>query len=131
MTMNLKKMSRGEAVEGNKHHCCSVFTVCEPCIIMNNKLFFFPYAIDVLDVLTDVDERSRRNPEIIQYFIVSHKQHIKKKGQEQYLSVCNASVITSCHCLQNDLQRLMTSSEELCRNMAFSLALRCIQNNPW
>lgn len=25
----------------------------------------------------------------------------------------------------------MTSSEELCRNMAFSLALRCIQNNPW
>uniref|UniRef100_A0A669B766 Integrator complex subunit 1 n=1 Tax=Oreochromis niloticus TaxID=8128 RepID=A0A669B766_ORENI len=30
----------------------------------------------------------------------------------------------------NDLQRLMTSPEELCRNMAFSLALRCIQNNP-
>lgn len=25
----------------------------------------------------------------------------------------------------------MASSEELCRNMAFSLALRCIQNNPW
>uniref|UniRef100_A0A3Q1HA21 Uncharacterized protein n=1 Tax=Anabas testudineus TaxID=64144 RepID=A0A3Q1HA21_ANATE len=31
---------------------------------------------------------------------------------------------------ENDLQRLMASSEELCRNMAFSLALRCIQNNP-
>ncbi|XP_076000277.1 integrator complex subunit 1 isoform X3 [Genypterus blacodes] len=69
MTLCLKKMSRGEAVE------------------------------DMLEVLTEVDEKSRRNPEIIQYFI-------------------------------NDLQRLMTSSEELCRNMAFSLALRCIQNNP-
>uniref|UniRef100_A0A8C4SHK8 Integrator complex subunit 1 n=1 Tax=Erpetoichthys calabaricus TaxID=27687 RepID=A0A8C4SHK8_ERPCA len=30
----------------------------------------------------------------------------------------------------NDLQRLMASPEELCRNMAFSLALRCIQNSP-
>uniref|UniRef100_A0A7N5ZTP9 Integrator complex subunit 1 n=1 Tax=Anabas testudineus TaxID=64144 RepID=A0A7N5ZTP9_ANATE len=69
MTMYLKKMSRGEAVE------------------------------DVLEVLTEVDEKSRRSPEIIQYFT-------------------------------NDLQRLMASSEELCRNMAFSLALRCIQNNP-
>ncbi|KAK9534706.1 hypothetical protein VZT92_007136 [Zoarces viviparus] len=69
MTMYLKKMSRGEAVE------------------------------DVLEVLTEVDDKSRRSPEIIQYFI-------------------------------NDLQRLMMSSEELCRNMAFSLALRCIQNNP-
>lgn len=54
---------------------------------------------DVLEVLTEVDEKSRRSPEIIQYFT-------------------------------NDLQRLMTSSEELSRNMAFSLALRCIQNNP-
>uniref|UniRef100_A0A3Q3GD68 Integrator complex subunit 1 n=1 Tax=Labrus bergylta TaxID=56723 RepID=A0A3Q3GD68_9LABR len=69
MTTYLKKMSRGEAVE------------------------------DVLEVLTEVDEKSRRSPEIIQYFI-------------------------------NDLQRLMASSEDLCRNMAFSLALRCIQNNP-
>lgn len=31
---------------------------------------------------------------------------------------------------QNDLQRLMSSPEEVCRNMAFSLALRCIQNIP-
>uniref|UniRef100_A0A3P9IDP2 Integrator complex subunit 1 n=1 Tax=Oryzias latipes TaxID=8090 RepID=A0A3P9IDP2_ORYLA len=69
MTMYTKKMSKGEAVE------------------------------DVLEVLTEVDEKSRRNPEIIQYFT-------------------------------SELQRLMTSSEELCRNMAFSLALRCIQNNP-
>ncbi|XP_016896225.1 integrator complex subunit 1 isoform X3 [Cynoglossus semilaevis] len=69
MTMYLKKISRGEAVE------------------------------DVLEVLTEVDDKSRRSPEIIQYFI-------------------------------NDLQRLMVSSEELCRNMAFNLALRCMQNNP-
>ncbi|XP_062264051.1 integrator complex subunit 1 isoform X1 [Platichthys flesus] len=69
MNMYLKKMSRGKAVE------------------------------DVLEVLTEVDDKSRRSPEIIQYFA-------------------------------NDLQRLMVSSEELCRNMAFSLALRCMQNNP-
>lgn len=69
MTKYLKKISRGEAVE------------------------------DVLEVLTEVDEKSKRSPEIVQYFTT-------------------------------DLQRLMSSSEELCRNMAFSLALRCIQNNP-
>ncbi|XP_072532490.1 integrator complex subunit 1 isoform X2 [Salminus brasiliensis] len=69
MTKYLKKISRGEAIE------------------------------DVLEVLTEVDEKSKRNPEIIQYFV-------------------------------NDLQRLMSSPEELCRNMAFSLALRCIQNTP-
>uniref|UniRef100_A0A6Q2YI49 Integrator complex subunit 1 n=1 Tax=Esox lucius TaxID=8010 RepID=A0A6Q2YI49_ESOLU len=69
MTKYLKKMSRGEAIE------------------------------DVLEVLTEVEDKSKRNPEIIQYFT-------------------------------NDLHRLMSSTEELCRNMAFSLALRCIQNNP-
>ncbi|MCI4392221.1 hypothetical protein PGIGA_G00143530 [Pangasianodon gigas] len=69
MTKYLKKISGGEAIE------------------------------DVLDVLTELDEKSKRNPEIIQYFV-------------------------------NDLQRLMSSPEELCRNMAFSLALRCIQNTP-
>lgn len=69
MTMCLRKISRGEAVE------------------------------DMLEVLTEVEEKSKRSPEIIQYFA-------------------------------NDLQRLMSSSEEICRNMAFSLALRCIQNNP-
>uniref|UniRef100_W5K0G9 Integrator complex subunit 1 n=1 Tax=Astyanax mexicanus TaxID=7994 RepID=W5K0G9_ASTMX len=69
MTKYLKKISRGEAIE------------------------------DVLEVLTEVDEKSKRNPEIIQYFV-------------------------------NDLQRLMSSPEELCRNMVFSLALRCIQNTP-
>ncbi|XP_056609182.1 integrator complex subunit 1 isoform X1 [Triplophysa dalaica] len=69
MTKCLKKISRGEAIE------------------------------DVFEGLTEVDEKSKRNPEIIQYFV-------------------------------NDLQRLMSSPEEVCRNMAFSLALRCIQNIP-
>lgn len=69
MTKCLKKISKGEAIE------------------------------DVFEGLTEVDEKSKRNPEIIQYFV-------------------------------NDLQRLMSSPEEVCRNMAFSLALRCIQNTP-
>uniref|UniRef100_A0A672MLC9 Integrator complex subunit 1 n=1 Tax=Sinocyclocheilus grahami TaxID=75366 RepID=A0A672MLC9_SINGR len=69
MTKCLKKISKGEAIE------------------------------DVFDGLTEVDEKSKRNPEIIQYFV-------------------------------NDLQRLMSSPEEVCRNMAFSLALRCVQNIP-
>ncbi|XP_018599754.2 integrator complex subunit 1 isoform X3 [Scleropages formosus] len=69
MTKYLKKISMGEAIE------------------------------DILEALSEVDEKSKRNPEIIQ-------------------------------CFTNDLQRLMTSPEELCRNMAFSLALRCIQSNP-
>uniref|UniRef100_A0A8C1J0C2 Integrator complex subunit 1 n=1 Tax=Cyprinus carpio TaxID=7962 RepID=A0A8C1J0C2_CYPCA len=63
MTKCLKKISKGEAIE------------------------------DVFEGLTEVDEKSKRNPEIIQYFV-------------------------------NDLQRLMSSPEEVCRNMAFSLALR-------
>ncbi|XP_066544954.1 integrator complex subunit 1 [Amia ocellicauda] len=69
MTKYLKNIARGEAVE------------------------------DILEVLSEVDEKSKRSPEIIPYFT-------------------------------NDLQRLMSSPEELCRNMAFSLALRCVQNNP-
>lgn len=31
---------------------------------------------------------------------------------------------------QTNLQRLMSSAEESCRTLAFSLALRSIQNNP-
>ncbi|XP_062999601.1 integrator complex subunit 1 [Elgaria multicarinata webbii] len=54
---------------------------------------------DILEVLSDVDEMSRRRPEILSFF--------------------------STH-----LQRLMSSPEETCRNLAFSLALRSIQNNP-
>lgn len=46
---------------------------------MSNTLLFPPPALDVLEVLTEVDEKSRRSPEIIQYFIVSHKQHKQKK----------------------------------------------------
>lgn len=54
---------------------------------------------DLLEVLSDVDEMSRRRPEILGFFSTS-------------------------------LQRLMSSAEESCRSLAFSLALRSIQNNP-
>lgn len=54
---------------------------------------------DILEVLTDIDEMSRRRPEILSFF--------------------------STH-----LQRLMSSPEETCRNLAFCLALRSIQSNP-
>uniref|UniRef100_A0A8B9IJY9 Integrator complex subunit 1 n=1 Tax=Anser cygnoides TaxID=8845 RepID=A0A8B9IJY9_ANSCY len=54
---------------------------------------------DILEVLTDIDEMSRRRPEILSFF-------------------------------STNLQKLMSSSEESCRNLAFSLALRSIQNNP-
>lgn len=91
---------------------------------MTNVMFSLS-AVDVLEVLTEVDEKSRRSPEIIQYFIVSQKQS-ESEGQVKWWSACSRL----CDCIQNDLQRLMASSEELCRNMAFSLALRCIQNNP-
>lgn len=40
---------------------------------MTNAMFPLS-AADVLEVLTEVDERSRRSPEIIQYFIVSRNQ---------------------------------------------------------
>lgn len=53
-------------------------------IIMSNILIIVPSAADVLQVLTEVDERSRRSPEIIQYFIVSHDQ----KDKVQSLAVC-------------------------------------------
>ncbi|MGH0122324.1 UNVERIFIED_CONTAM: hypothetical protein FKN15_003115, partial [Acipenser sinensis] len=53
----------------------------------------------ILEVLSEVDEKSKRSPEILPYFA-------------------------------NDFQSLMNSPEEVCRNIAFSLALRCIQNNP-
>ncbi|XP_029433335.1 integrator complex subunit 1 [Rhinatrema bivittatum] len=54
---------------------------------------------DILEVLSDIDEMSKRRPEILAFFAT-------------------------------DLQRLMNSSEESCRSLAFSLALRSIQNNP-
>ncbi|XP_055984334.1 integrator complex subunit 1 isoform X1 [Sorex fumeus] len=54
---------------------------------------------DVLEVLGDIDEMSRRRPEVLGFF-----------------STC--------------LQRLMSSAEESCRHLAFSLALRSIQSNP-
>ncbi|KAM4697768.1 integrator complex subunit 1 [Rhinophrynus dorsalis] len=54
---------------------------------------------DVLQVLSDIDEMSKRRPEILSFFA-------------------------------SDFQRLMSSTEESCRNLAFSLALRSIQCNP-
>ncbi|XP_075421680.1 integrator complex subunit 1 isoform X2 [Ascaphus truei] len=54
---------------------------------------------DILQVLSDIDEMSKRRPEILSFFA-------------------------------SDFQRLMSSTEESCRNLAFSLALRSIQCNP-
>ncbi|XP_053512969.1 integrator complex subunit 1 isoform X2 [Artibeus jamaicensis] len=54
---------------------------------------------DLLEVLSDIDELSRRRPEVLGFF-------------------------------STNLQRLMSSEEESCRNLAFSLALRSIQNDP-
>uniref|UniRef100_K9IQL1 Uncharacterized protein n=1 Tax=Desmodus rotundus TaxID=9430 RepID=K9IQL1_DESRO len=54
---------------------------------------------DLLEVLSDIDEMSRRRPEVLGFF-------------------------------STNLQRLMSSEEESCRGLAFSLALRSIQNNP-
>lgn len=54
---------------------------------------------DLLEVLSDIDEMSRRRPEILGFF-------------------------------STNLQRLMSSAEESCRNLAFSLALRSIRNSP-
>lgn len=47
---------------------------------MSNMCISFLSAIDVLEVLTEVDDKSRRSPEIIQYFIVSQLTK-KTKGQ--------------------------------------------------
>ncbi|GAB1290396.1 Integrator complex subunit 1 [Apodemus speciosus] len=66
---HMKRLSRGQAVE------------------------------DVLETLSDIDEMSRRRPEVLGFF-------------------------------STNLQRLMSSAEESCRTLAFSLALRSIQNNP-
>lgn len=38
--------------------------------------------------------------------------------------------LLTCVLPQTSLQRLMSSAEESCRSLAFSLALRSIQNNP-
>ncbi|XP_067911980.1 integrator complex subunit 1 [Heterodontus francisci] len=54
---------------------------------------------DILEVLNDIDEMSKRRVEVLSFFA-------------------------------NDLQRLMSSPEELSRNAAFVLAMRSIQNNP-
>lgn len=65
---------------------------------MSSIKFFFLSAIDVLEVLTEVDEKSRRSPEIIQYFIVSHKQE-KQKVKCSTCQCVNMSITALCHCL--------------------------------
>ncbi|KAK2501810.1 hypothetical protein MC885_012622 [Smutsia gigantea] len=54
---------------------------------------------DLLEVLSDIDEMSRRRPEVL-------------------------------GCFSTSLQRLMSSEEEACRTLAFTLALRSVQNDP-
>ncbi len=40
-------------------------------------IYLFIFVLDVFEGLTEVDEKSKRNPEIIQYFVVStfHNPH--------------------------------------------------------
>lgn len=78
MTLYLKKMSRGEAVEGNRR-TNSNFTF--KSWIKMSKSYLPRSASDVLEVLTEVDEKSRRSPEIIQYFTVSQKQQKQRVKQ--------------------------------------------------
>lgn len=72
MTKYLKKISRGEAIEGETHKKSSVYNV-ESKILWMWKMNNLLLLSDVLDVLTEVDEKSKRNPEIIQYFVVSQR----------------------------------------------------------
>lgn len=67
---------------------------------------------------------------MIQYFIVSQTQTCTWCCRARLTRHSTTAAVCPSLGFQNDLQRLMTSSEELCRNMAFSLALRCMQNNP-
>lgn len=48
-------------------------------LLPNDSRQVLPSAADVLEVLTEVDEKSRRSPEIIQYFIVSQNQTRKSR----------------------------------------------------
>lgn len=126
--------------------------------------------LDLLEVLSDVDEMSRRRPEILGFFSVrsgrgprgcwggrhSHchpppcggrvprhpaRDEAAQRGGaglgEWGLRLRSLrgephwEVAPLTHLLpQTSLQRLMSSAEESCRSLAFSLALRSIQNNP-
>ncbi|PNI35101.1 INTS1 isoform 4, partial [Pan troglodytes] len=79
MAPYMKRLSRGQTVEGESGPASP--------------------TPDLLEVLSDIDEMSRRRPEILSFF-------------------------------STNLQRLMSSAEECCRNLAFSLALRSMQNSP-
>lgn len=122
-----------------------------------------PLPSDVLETLSDIDEMSRRRPEVLGFFSVSSSRdleggthpaavrtrHCPKLKQEARQAVPRpqwhlGNRPCSCHQAespwlpgdtplppeQTNLQRLMSSAEESCRNLAFNLALRSIQNNP-
>lgn len=116
----------------------------------------------MLETLSDIDEMSRRRPEVLGFFSVSEAgtspgwspedgthpaapqtRHCPRREQEvQWAVHCpggsleTVTIRVSPHGdtllsrEQTNLQRLMSSAEESCRNLAFSLALRSIQNNP-
>lgn len=48
----------------------------------------FCSSSDVLEVLTEVDEKSRRSPEIIQYFIVSHRANRTRERESANIFNC-------------------------------------------
>ncbi|KAJ6656005.1 hypothetical protein lerEdw1_004590 [Lerista edwardsae] len=91
---------------------------------------------DILEVLTDVDEMSRRRPEILAFFSVRGPSVRISGVSDSQISFLWASDGTFSSFLveelveQTHLQRLMSSPEETCRNLAFCLALRSIQSNP-
>lgn len=77
----------------------------ESCIIMSNVIFFFfLFPIDVLEVLTEVDDKSRRSPEIIQYFTVSHKQQKQKVR------------CSTCQCVTCQSPPCVTVCRTICRD---------------
>ena len=86
----------------------------------------------VLQTLEDLDETSKRKVEVIQYFLVSFEviqYFLVSFGVIQYFLV-SVKVIGHRLWLQSDLKRLMQSSHEACRNLAFVLVMRHIRQNP-
>lgn len=72
MTIYLKKISRGEAVEG-QYLPSRLYGKAS----LEESLHLLLLSVDVLEVLSEVDEKSRRCPEMIQYFIVSQTRTLR------------------------------------------------------
>lgn len=85
----------------------------------------------MLEVLGDIDEMSRRRPEVLGFFSVRSHPPATSLGHLWGLAWprANRPLLPACP-PQTCLQRLMSSAEESCRHLAFSLALRSIQSNP-